>query len=169
MLLYWITLALGGTFLLASLLGGHDTDAHAEADHGHWGDAFGWLNLRAVVSAVAFFGLAGVLGHAAGLSGTRQFLLALVTGILVGAVTGKLIAYARKQEVATSVGNLVGRTGTVLVAPRDARPGKVRLNLAGQVSDVLASSNEPLTVGEHVIVIAASGGSVEVRRWDGLV
>ncbi len=166
--LYWICLALGGTLLAVSLLAGHDGDVHADADHAGTGEVLRWLNFRALVFALAFFGLGGVVARLIGLAGSAQFLFAVAAGLSVGAVAGWLFSFARRSELDTRVGELAGRTGTVLVPPAPGQVGKVRLLVAGQSEDVLATSPDQLQPGEPVIVIAAEGGRVDVRRWDGL-
>lgn len=175
--LYWICLALGGTLLAVSLLAGHDADGsgadgpadvHADADHAGSGEALRWLNFRALVFGVAFFGLGGVVARPLGLFGSAQFLFAAAAGSSVGLLAGWLFSFARRSELDTRVGALAGRTGTVLVPPAPGQLGKVRLLVAGQSEDVLAASPDELRPGEAVIVIAEGGGQVDVRRWDGL-
>ncbi len=164
-MLYVTLLILGGTLLAASLVFHHDTDAAHAAD---WGDVGAWLNVRGLVSGVAFAGLAGLLAQLTGVAAGRVPFVALASGIVAYLVTSAVIIGARRHEVHTRTVPLVGRTGTVLLPPDVSRPGKVKLSVTGGTRDVLARSSDELRVGEHVIVIGEDAGVVDVRRWDGL-
>lgn len=164
-MLYWICLVIGGGMLLFSLFG-HDTDTGG--DHPGWGETLSWLSVRSVIAAVAFFGLGGVVGGWIGLGGLRLLLFALTAGVIVGGITGWLFNLARRKELNTRVGAVVGRTGTVLVPPGDGRPGQVRVQIAGQSTVLLATSTDTLSVGEQIVVIAEERGVLDVRRWEGL-
>lgn len=164
-MLYLVLLILGGTLLAASLVLHHDTDVGHAPD---WGDAGAWLNVRGLVSGVAFVGLAGVLAQLTGVAAGRVPLVALSSGLVAYVVTSAVLIAARRHEVQTRPVLLVGRTGTVLLPPAASRPGKVKLSVTGGTRDVLARSSDELRVGEHVIVIGEDAGVVDVRRWDGL-
>ncbi|WP_027482837.1 hypothetical protein [Deinococcus pimensis] len=164
-MIYLVCLIAGGALLALSLVHGLDHDGGLDGhDLPH---ALAWLNLRSVVTAVTFFGLAGVLMGWLGRPPGVRLAFASVTGVLVAGVTGALMYQLRTREVGTRVGSLVGRTGRVLVAPAGTRPGKIKLELAGQLAEVLVRSEDELRVGEDVIVVEAQGGLVSVRRWDG--
>ncbi|WP_394649444.1 hypothetical protein [uncultured Deinococcus sp.] len=176
--IYLICLIVGGGLLALSLLGGHDTDlgGHApEAEHGGGGGHLApWFSLRALVSFVAFFGLAGVVGGLMGLGGAARLVMALVTGLAVGGFTAFAFGVVRARgEVGAQAGRLAGRTGQVVVPPAPARPGhperlgKVALTVGGQLEQRPARSADDLRPGDPVLVIAEERGVLEVKFWDG--
>ncbi|EYB68013.1 hypothetical protein DEIPH_ctg029orf0015 [Deinococcus phoenicis] len=169
--IYLLCLIVGGGLLALSLLGGHhgDLGAHpADAEHPGTGELASWFSLRALVSFAAFFGLAGVVGSAAGLSGPGRLVVALVTGLVVGALTAFAFRLARSRgEVSGAAARLAGRTGQVLVPPGPGRPGKVALTVAGQIEHLLARSDDALHAGDTVIVIGTDAGVLDVKAWDG--
>lgn len=174
--IYLICLIVGGVLFGLSLLGGADHDVggpdlsaeHPGADHAGAGDVASWFTLRALVSFVTFFGLAGVLGGVAGVSGRVQFGMALVCGLAVGGFTAYLFRLARTRgEVSGGAGRLAGRTGEVLVSPAPGRPGRVAVTISGQVTQLAAHSDDVLRPGDAVIVIGQEAGVLDVKRWDG--
>lgn len=162
-MIFWLCLLIGGALILVSLLFQHD--GTLEVGHPDLHDIFSWLNFRAIVFAVAFFGLGGVIASRLGLSMGGQWMFALITGLSVGITTAWLFRYARQQEFSGQVGDLVGRTGKVLVPPTSARPGKVMLTVSGQVTEFHAHSSDVLQVGEPIIVVGMEQGTLNVRRW----
>lgn len=165
MTLYLLCLLIGGALVLFSLLGGHDHDFHL--GHPDSGDVASWFSLRALVFFLAFFGLAGVVFGWLGLSGAGQFGFALVAGLVVGFFAAWLNRLARGSETGTEAARLIGRTGRVLLPTSPTQTGKVELTVTGQSCVYLAQSPDELGVGEPIIVIAESGGQLQVRRWEG--
>ncbi|WP_261663900.1 NfeD family protein [Deinococcus sp. Marseille-Q6407] len=184
---YLLALIIGGGLLLLSLLGGHGSDLDLDLDpgagadlspdlsappHGAAGDPSSgnlasWFSMRALVSFLAFFGLAGVLGRLLGLSGTVQLLTALVTGLLAGAATASAFRLARRHgNVSFEAATLVGRVGTVVVPLHPGRLGRVALELGAQQEQLAARSEVALTAGQQVIVTAEDAGVLEVQPWD---
>ncbi|GGM12379.1 NfeD family protein [Deinococcus aerophilus] len=168
---YLICLMVGGGLFLLSLLGGHDSalgEHGADVDHPEMGDVASWFTVRSLVSFTAFFGLAGVLGGVAGVSGWGRLVMALVTGLAVGGFTVFMFRLARgRGEVNGGTGKLAGRTGQVLVAPAPGRSGQVAVTVAGQIEHAPARSDDPLKPGDPVIVIGAHRGVLDVKFWDG--
>lgn len=164
--IYLLCLIVGGGVLAASLLGGHDHSPGG--DHPDTGDLTSWFSLRALVTFAAFFGLAGVLADLAGIGGVGRLVVALVTGLAVGALTAFAFRLARSRgEVSGAAGRLAGRTGKVIVPPTSGRPGKVAVTVAGQIEHALARSDDPLRAGDAVIVIGARSGVLDIKAWDG--
>ncbi|MCP2014957.1 membrane protein implicated in regulation of membrane protease activity [Deinococcus sp. HSC-46F16] len=163
---YLLCLIVGGGLLVLSLVGGHD---HAAPDdHPEAGDLASWFSLRSVVSFAAFFGLAGTVAGLLGLGGVGRLVMALVTGLAVGAFTAFAFRLARTRgEVSGGAGRLTGRTGKVLVPPAPGRPGKVAVTVAGQIEHALARSTDALKTGDAVIVLGVQGGILDVGAWDG--
>lgn len=162
-MIFWLCFLVGGALILVSLMFHHD--GTPEFDHPALTEVLTWLNFRSVVFAVAFFGLGGVIAARMGLSMGGQGVFALITGVSVGFTTAWLFRFARQQEMTTEVGDLVGRTGKVLIPPRQDHLGKVMLTVAGQVTEFHAHSSDVLQVGEPIIVVGFDQGRVNVRRW----
>lgn len=61
----------------------------------------------------------------------------------------------------------VGRTGTVTIRVRGGnRPGEVLLRVAGMPEHFVAYAEEPLQVGERVLVVEERGArQLDVVRW----
>jgi membrane protein implicated in regulation of membrane protease activity len=164
--IYLLCLIVGGGVLAVSLLGGHDHSPGG--DHPEAGDLASWFSLRALVSFAAFFGLAGVLAGLFGLGGVGRLVVALVTGLAVGAFTAFALRLARSRgEVSGGAGRLAGRTGKVIVPPTSQRQGKVAVTVAGQIEHALARSDDTLSAGDAVIVIGVQAGVLEIKAWDG--
>lgn len=157
-MLYYVTLAIGGTLVLVSIaLGGdhdHDVDAGADAsvDAGHAGgfDAMdAWLpfaSLRFWTFFAAFFGLTGTLltsfelGGGAVTVGVLSGAMGYLSGVAVTAVIRKL-----KDEVvdsAVSSDDLMGEQATVMIPFGKGRDGKVRMNVKDRIVEALATTDE---------------------------
>lgn len=185
---YLLALIVGGGLTLLSLLGGHDTDlsgageagnfsadAHAEAldmthadtpPHTETGDLASWFSMRAVVSFIAMFGLAGVLGRLLGLAGTGLLLTALVSGLLAGFITTYLFRLAReKGNLTFEAATLVGRVGTVIIPSAPNKLGRVLLEVGAQSEQFTARSEVALEAGQTVIVTSHEQGILEVQPW----
>lgn len=182
-MLWFYVLALvfaGGVFAL-QLVFGHDAsadaevgldapgavDAHGDA-HGH--DVAG-ASLWPMVTSVRFWTFAllafGVFGTLATLLGGSTPLVAVIAA-LSGIASGFLASWVVRRLSAASgshvVSEAVGKLGRVLVALDVARAGKVRVELRGEMHDLLARADEPITVGESVVVLAIDGGVATVSK-----
>lgn len=174
---YLLALIVGGGLLLLSLLGGHDTDlgdaghfpadAHADvAPHTEAGDLASWFSMRALVSFVAMFGLAGVVGRLLGLTGTGLLLTALIGGLLAGCITAYIFRLAReKGNLTFEATTLVGRVGTVIIPIAPGKLGRVLLEVGAQSEQFAARSDAALDAGQTVIVTSHDGGILEVQAW----
>ncbi len=163
--LYLFCLIVGGGLLLLSLLG---QDLHAESDHElpGLGEAASFLSLRTLVNVMAFFGLGGVAAHYINLSGSAQLVFALLCGLLVGAISAFTMHLARQRgNLHTQAAPLVGRVGKVLIVSQADQPGKLELIVAGQYEQLLFKSQEPVQLGDEVLIIAEQQGILEVSRW----
>ena len=174
--LYLLCLIVGGSLFLLSLLGGHDAAlgghhldfGHPGSGHPETGDIASWFSLRALISFVAFFGLAGVLGRLAGVEEPVRLVMSLVAGALMGFLTAWRFRLARARgEVNSGHGKLAGRTGRVLVPPAAPRVGKVEVTVAGQIEQLQAVSTDTLKPGDRIIVIGEERGVLDVKFWDG--
>ncbi len=159
-------------------VGGHDFDAGHDigGDHdigGHDGDAphhdsswfFGILSFRAMVAAVAFFGIGGMIGQTGGLSNYGTFLSGLSLGCLAMFVVAWLL---RLLHGLHSQGNVhiemsVGMPGSVYLsvpAHREGR-GKVTVRVQSRTMEYQAiTKGEALSTGAPVVVVGVIGSNV---------
>lgn len=191
--LYILCAILGGGLVAASLAGafdhgaGFDGSADANANAGsnanHSGDhgvhGISWLalpifSMQFWIFSVAAFGLIGSILSATGAGATGSRFAAamfggLTTGLLVWLVF-RLTARVNKHEVA-SAQRFSGERATVTVAIRPNAPGKIRVQLQGQVVEVLASTDSgvELLAGSQVFVLGMSGVYADVVPYDSVM
>lgn len=171
----------GGTLsaclLVAGLLGfgtehdvDHDTDhdtGHDDSGHGNW--LAGMLSVRALTSALLFFGLGGMTARYYGADNLAAF------GVAVGAGGGVLYLVATalkalkqlKSDGTVRVERAVGATGTVYLRVPGARAGAGKVHLALQNRTVeyqAVTAGDELATGKPVKVVAVvSADTVEVE------
>jgi hypothetical protein len=163
-------------------LGGHDGDVS-----GHDGDATGhhdaahdsshegvaaWfvsmLTFRTLVSALTFFGLAGMAGNELWGETPTTFLVALAAGagalFMVGSLMRSL--YRLRAEGTVRMDRAVGKNGTVYlpIPGQKGGLGKVMLNLQNRTVECQAlTSEQGLPTGAPIVVVAVLGpDTVEV-------
>lgn len=172
----------GGTLtvclLVAGLLGfssehdvDHDTDhdtANDNHDSGHGNWLLGMLSVRALTSALLFFGLGGMTARYYGADDLAAF------GVAVGAGAGVLYLVATalkalkqlKADGTVRVERAVGTTGTVYLRVPGARAGSGKVHLALQNRTVeyqAVTAGDELPTGRPVKVVAVvSADTVEV-------
>lgn len=178
LLIYIGLLLLGGGIIGLQLLMGHhdfdggevDVEAHSAAEELGAGAAALFLSVR-------FWSFASL---AAGLCGTLCLLLKLLDGwplallsgslglLCGGAISLAMRALARDTPSASlHEQKVVGQIGRVLLPPREGSPGKVRLSVAGHVTDLFAvSEDQTLQKGDEVLVLAMRELHVEIARMD---
>ncbi len=179
--IYLICLAVGGFFVLLSLLGGLGTDVEVEFDGdmdvdldidggGAIASIADFLSLRFAFLFAAFFGLTGYL---LGLNGTeepRRFLISLALGFLIGFVgnwTIKKFAYKSVSSNLTDQ-DFVGKTAKVIVPFSGEERGKIKLEAKGQEALLIASSADEVStsfeVGDEVVVVTIDGATAHVIK-----
>lgn len=173
---YWVSLLLGGAFLLPTVFGGDldvdtdvdvdvDADADADAENDGGGGSL-WLSMRFWTFFDAFFGLTGVALGWAGLGPWLTAAAALSTGFVSATAVSVLLRRLKRARVNSQVSevDLVGERGTVLLPVGPDARGKVRLSLKGRDLEVLAHSVETdFGVGSRVRVQQVEGdGTVRV-------
>jgi membrane protein implicated in regulation of membrane protease activity len=136
-------------------------DADADGDHGHAGHGDGgflpiFLSLRFWTFTFLAFGLSGSLLHYLDLTArTIVPFIALGLGIGAGLLASFTFRALAKTE-ATSSGSAseaVGQLAKVLVPPHKGGRGKVRVEIKGQMVDLLATTDEEkLESGQMVLV-----------------
>jgi hypothetical protein len=170
--------AFGGDTFGGDLDGGaaghHPTSIATAADaqlHPDSSWLFGVLSFRTLVTAAAFFGLAGMAGLRSGQSPSVSLMLAIAAGL--GAMYGMYWLMQAIAGLASSgnqrIGNALGRRATVYIPiPAERKgPGKVQLSMQNRIVEFLAVTDEGdrLKTGEAVEVVGvASNDTLEVRR-----
>ncbi len=193
MYLYIAALVLGGVLLGASLLlGGHDADGpdgggldadgpdvdadvdaglDKDLDVGAASDAF-WIlrSFRFWMFFLAFFGLTGVMLDGLGLveTGWITAVLAVSMGIFAGSGAATAFRVLAKDQTAEAAGaaDYVGKSAKVLIAPKPGGVGKVRVEVKGQLVDLLATSEDELGGGDEVLVIEMDGTRARIARLE---
>lgn len=169
---YLACLIFGGVLTLASFVTGSDADAdtglphgldgHAhEATHVH-GGLLPFLSVRFWMFAVTFFGLIGT-GLTLLATGGAGLIAALATSFGVGAgYSASRILQSLSRAPVGLLGDSashVGREAKLLLPLSRQQRGKVRLNIGGISTDLVAEteSDEALPVGSNVLVVAIRG------------
>lgn len=152
----------------------HHTSAGTVADGQMHPDStwlFGVVTFRTMVSAAAFFGLAGMAALRSGFSSTSSLILAGAAGIAAMYVT-----YWSMRTIAglassgnERIGNAVGRFATVYIPIPAGQngAGKVQLSMQNRIVEFLAVTDDAdrLPTGLKVEVVGVVGSdTVAVRR-----
>lgn len=151
-------------------LGDMDVDVDATTDSsGYW--FFEMLSLRTLSAAAAFFGLAGKLSFASGLSPHVALLLALVAGYLSMYAVYWLFKQIFKMEVSghQRIQKALGLVGQVYVPIDPGATGKVHLDMQNRTVEYAAVSDlaERLATGAKVVVTEiVSSDTVKVEPAD---
>jgi hypothetical protein len=186
LVVYLITLIVGGALLTVTLVLGGDHhghvhvggDGHGGADaHGDQAGAadavLGWFpltSLRFWTFFAAFFGLAGTLlttwvGSGRGVT----IVMSIGAGYLSGLMMDRAMRILRRSDSDSTVGagDLVGAGVKVLVAVAAGKTGKVRAHLKGRTVDLLADTSDPAEIGtgQHAMVLSMrDDGHVVITR-----
>ncbi len=169
MLSIYVVLAIvgGGLLVLSMVSGAHDSGGHelSHADHGTEAAAsiIGMVaSLRFWTYFCAFFGVAGLLlSLLAGLGSGVVLGLSLFMGLSAGVIIASLARALNRSQSTSTVGQaeLAGRSGEVLVEIAPGRPGKVRLDLGGELLDLPAIADGALALpaGARIVVLSFEG------------
>ncbi len=189
---YWISLIVGGFFVLLSIFGGADSEADADvdfdadvdvdfdvdtdvdfdadADVGAGPGFIDLFSLRALFLFAAFFGLTGVLLSWINTGEPVAALLSFLTGAIVGLGGNyviKRIGYAHISSTVTAI-DLKGRTGKVIIPFDNTDQGKITLVSKGQrlqlVARAFEEEDEVFEPGDEVVVVRVDGRVVEVVK-----
>jgi hypothetical protein len=188
--LYLASLAFGGLFIGASVFGGHDS--HGGGGEGHGGGGHGGgghdhqggsddhghdqqqsallplLSIRFWTFALAFFGLTGaVLTLIGGLPALVVPAVAGGMGLGAGYGASRMLGTLASRPVGLLKADAqVGREGRVLLPIDRNQRGKVRLEIGGVTTDLVAitEGNEKLPAGSTALVIGMRGTLALVER-----
>lgn len=174
---YIAALLFGGVLLAISLFagGGDDADGDADAhhDHGGGGDAIGSFlstfgSMRFWTFFLAFGGGTGVALTAAGLPGPVTLAAALGMGGVIGGFAAFAFRYLGRNQLSStlSADDWIGKSCRVTVPVSADRPGKVRIELDGEVKELLAraagSADGDMAVGDDVLIVEMADGIAKV-------
>ncbi|AWM40903.1 hypothetical protein GobsT_05320 [Gemmata obscuriglobus] len=173
----------GGTLVVCLLVAGlfgfgsehdvdHDTDTDADhdaGDDGHGNALFGMLSVRALTSALLFFGLGGMTARYYGADELAAFGTALGAGagVLYLVATALRAMKRLRSDGTVRVERAVGTTGTVYLRVPGERAGSGKVHLALQNRTVeyqAVTAGGELPTGRPVKVVAVvSADTVEVE------
>ena len=186
LVVYLITLIVGGGLLAVTLLlGGHgDAHGHVGGD-GHGGvdahgdqagaaDALlGWMpvtSLRFWTFFAAFFGLTGTLLTTwVGTGFAPALAMSIGAGYLSGIAMDRTMRVLRRTDADSWVGerDLVGAAVEVLIPVASGKTGKVRAQLKGRVVDLMAETSDPAGIGtgqRAMVLSMRDDGHVVITR-----
>ena len=172
----------------ADMAGHLPVDAHIDAAHpaivsmeqGGAGEgaptvhsAFEYFSFRNFVYTTTFFGLTGSVLTWLAMPSAVTLLSSVGMGIFAGYVGHRFMRYLRASESgeALHVATLIGHPATVSLPPSKQGKGKVRVENAGQIIEMLAllhedSEAESLAPGERVFIVAIDRDVAYVDRAD---
>jgi membrane protein implicated in regulation of membrane protease activity len=177
--LYVMSLIVGGGLLLLSLVAGGEVGAAdgldggglegTESGEGFSGSALPLASMFFWTFFLAFFGLTGVLLSflSRGAGTLLTVLLSVGMGVGAGLIASRVLRGLGRSEVDSSVRptDMVGRLGRVVVPVGREQPGKIRVELKGRTVELLAYGDEtvPLAPPQRVYVHdVLKDGSVRV-------
>ena len=145
----------------------HADLAHADGSHGLVGDTVGvFLSMRFWTFALMAFGLVGSLLHYLGLA---SFGLALALSVVSGLMSGFTAGFTFRMlkggvSSSTRHDDTIGKMARVTVGLRKGRLGKVRVEVRGNMVDLLAvTDSEEVAPGQQVVVVEHRGEHVYVE------
>ena len=176
---YVFATIVGGVMLGASLLGGHHGGIEHDASGGptdtHGSDAntesiaLRIFSVRVWTYLLAFGGMTGLLLRT--IAHTHEPATAVLSagvGLVAGLMAQTVLRRAMKggDSGTVSRGDLVGKTGDVIVPFARGMTGKVRITVKGENLDVLAVTEDDQAIGapDEVLVIEMRDGSALVTR-----
>lgn len=157
----------------------HSTDFHADhsfdADHAHeiagavsevW---LPFLSLRFWTYLMGGFGGFGLLLTLLGAAQEPNRVIASsIVGLIVGLGAAGLYRWMNRNQLNSSVSDndFIGRPAKVLVAPIDGNPGKVRVEVKGDIIDMHAIPLEghAFSTGDEVIVVSVDGTKLTIAE-----
>ncbi len=141
-----------------------DTDMHGAdgSDSAHSDLWMPFFSLRFWTYLFTFFGVTGLLlTNFTSLSPTAATAAAGLTGLAAGLIVSFTLHSIRRNESdsLTTIKDIVGAEGRVLVPIRKNQPGKIRCDIKGSFIDMTAVTNEdfPMEIGTRVLVVSVDG------------
>lgn len=186
LVVYLITLIVGGGLLAVTLVLGGDGDGHGHVGgDGHGGvdphadqaaaaDALlGWLpvtSLRFWTFFAAFFGLTGTLLTTwVGTGFVPSLAMSVGVGYLSGIAMDRAMRVLRRTDSDSTVGerDLVGAAVEVLLPVASGKTGKVRAQIKGRAVDLMAETSDAAAIGagqRAMVLSMRDDGHVVITR-----
>lgn len=174
---YLLTAILGGTLVVFSAIAGaddgadtdHDTDASGDQD-GETSDAGAWVaifSLRFWTYTLGALGSTGaLLTWLTDLPSGLTFAASSLTGLFAGFSISTAMRLLKRTQNSSLPDrrSLLGSAARVLVTVRPHEIGKIRLDVGGEILDLLAvtDSERALEPGTQVVVVALEGDKARV-------
>ena len=162
--LYAFMLAAGAPLLLWFVFSGDDSDA----------EVFSVIPLSSLAFVATFFGATGLASEWLGTGPVFTLMLAVVVGVLAGALNSATFGYLRRSEASSDVSDreIEGSIARVSLPMSSGRRGRIVLTVAGARTQMTAAPIDPLGDGQtiepgaQVIVVRVEGGVALVTRLD---
>jgi membrane protein implicated in regulation of membrane protease activity len=174
--IYVGSLLFGGVLLGASIMGGH-ADGHVDpaaaggadgAGHEHDYSRLPFLSLRFWAFAAAFFGLSGAALTVFGALGALTPLVAGGVGLGCGYVSARVLSGLSRNSVGLlgDANAHLGREGRVLLPLGRGQRGKIRLQIGGTSTDLVAETDSEATLapGDTALIVGMRGNVALVER-----
>lgn len=163
--------AIGFIFLLLSMVFGElfdhlDLGGGVDHDFDHGGP--GIFSTRILSVFVTCFGAFGAIATQYGLSPAPAAGIGLIGGVVFGGILWAFARFLWAQQSSSDVvsGDLVGRSGRVVVAIPAGGVGQVRVQVGEQLIDKIARAEDSGAIVDSAVVTVVSelGETVVVRR-----
>ncbi len=172
--LYAFMLAAGAPVLLWFVFSGGAADVDAGAEVDGLSEVFSVIPLSSLAFVATFFGATGLVSEWLGTGAVFTVLLAVVVGVLAGALNSAAFAYLRRSEVSSEVSDreIEGSIARVSLPIASERRGRIVLTVAGARTQMTAAPIDPLDddqtieAGARVIIVRIEGGVALVTRLD---
>ena len=172
--LYAFMLAAGAPLLLWFVFSGGDAEVEAGAEVDGLSEVFSVIPLSSLAFVATFFGATGLVSEWLGTGVIATVLLAVVVGVLAGALNSAAFAYLRRSEASSEVSDreIEGSIARVSLPITSERRGRIVLSVAGARTQMTAAPIDPLDddetigAGARVIIVRIEGGVALVTRLD---
>ena len=159
--LYVFFLAVGAPLLVWFAFAG-DADADGIGGDADAGGPLSVIPLSSVAFVMTFFGLTGLLAGATGANVAFALLLALVIGVVAGALNGAAFSWLRRNSVSSEMTDreLEGQTARVALPVSSEHRGKIIVNISGAREQMTAEPVDGSTIqsGERVVIVRVDRG-----------
>ena len=172
--LYAFMLAAGAPLLLWFVFSGGDADMEAGAEAGGLSEVLTVIPLSSLAFVATFFGATGLVSEWLGTGAVFTLLMAIVVGVIAGALNSAAFAWLRRSEASSEVSDreIEGSIARVSLDMSNETRGRIVLSVAGARSQMTASPIDPLEdgasieAGARVIVVRIEHGVALVTRLD---
>ncbi len=177
--LYAFMLAAGAPLLLWFAFAGGEADVDGGAeigggDSGALADVFSVVPISTLAMFATFFGGIGLVATLLGVNPALVLLLALVVGVITGALNSVVFGFLRGSEASSDVSDreIEGTIGRVALPVSSEHRGRIVLTVGGARSQMTAApvdfveADKPIEPGARVIVVRVEGGVALVTRLD---